>query len=224
MQYSRFFNQLCVAAYESDDGREHVAPRSPSEIDGWMDDGFGGVIDAIICKKPGFIEACEVGSWLGKSADCIASRLKGRGRLICIDTWLGAPEFWTQRGLVDKTRGVALKRRGGYPTVFFDFVNNMKMSGHTKTVAPFPLSSQAAADVLQRYDATFDFVYIDASHEYESVLADIKAYAKLVKPGGFLIGDDYFQNWPGVIKAVDEFAEEQGYRVDVSGVIWKIQL
>jgi len=83
---------------------------------------------------------------------------------------------------------------------------------------------QAAADVLQRYDATFDFVYIDASHEYESVLADIKAYAKLVKPGGFLIGDDYFQNWPGVIKAVDEFAEEQGYRVDVSGVIWKIQL
>jgi len=48
MQYSRFFNQLCVAAYESDDGREHVAQRSPSEIDGWMDDGFAGVENSVV--------------------------------------------------------------------------------------------------------------------------------------------------------------------------------
>ncbi len=38
--------------------------------------------------------------------------------------------------------------------------------------------------------APFDLVYIDGSHEYEYVRADIEHYAPLVKPGGFLVMDD----------------------------------
>lgn len=218
-QYVRFFEQLCRDAYNSIETDEKRNP----VIDGWMDEGLDGIVDKLVSETEGFVDACEVGSWLGKSADCIASRLNGRGRLICIDTWLGAPEFWTQRGMIDRTRGIALKKKGGYPTVFYDFVKNMKLAGHEKTVAPFPLSSQAAADVLDGYGAKFDFVYIDASHEYASVISDIRAYAKLLKPGGCLIGDDYCRNWPGVIEAVDEFSKELGIALEVAGVIWKIQ-
>lgn len=54
-------------------------------------------------------------------------------------------------------------------------------------------------------DNTFDIVYIDASHEYELVLADINAWYPKVKSGGILCGDDYINGWPGVIQAVNKF-------------------
>lgn len=48
----------------------------------------------------------------------------------------------------------------------------------------------------------FDFVYIDACHQYESVKEDIIAWLPKVKPNGFIGGHDY--NIEGVKKAVNE--------------------
>ena len=49
----------------------------------------------------------------------------------------------------------------------------------------------------------FDIVYIDASHDYNSVKQDIATWLPLVREGGVICGDDYNPGWPGVIKAVD---------------------
>lgn len=59
-------------------------------------------------------------------------------------------------------------------------------------------------------------IFIDASHEYEHLLADI-AWAK--KAGVPLIsGHDYSRFWPGVIRAVDEsFGAES---VETRGTLW----
>ena len=60
----------------------------------------------------------------------------------------------------------------------------------------------------------FDWVYIDANHSYEAVLSDLSFYYPLIKPGGFLCGDDY--GWTdedcpdGPKREVDEFAEDMG--------------
>lgn len=52
---------------------------------------------------------------------------------------------------------------------------------------------------------SFDLVFIDADHSYESVRADILAWAPLVKNDGLLAGHDYNQRTtPGVKQAVDE--------------------
>jgi hypothetical protein len=40
-------------------------------------------------------------------------------------------------------------------------------------------------------DGTLDFAYIDASHDYESVLVDIATWWPKVKVGGILSGHDY---------------------------------
>jgi hypothetical protein len=59
----------------------------------------------------------------------------------------------------------------------------------------------------------FDWVYIDANHQYDFVKHDLEAYYPLIKPGGFLCGDDYGQQgwWEvGVEEAVDEFVAEKG--------------
>jgi predicted O-methyltransferase YrrM len=53
-------------------------------------------------------------------------------------------------------------------------------------------------------DSYFDFVYIDACHEYEAALADIKAWLPKVKKGGVISGHDYHLEFAGVIKAVQE--------------------
>ena len=55
-------------------------------------------------------------------------------------------------------------------------------------------------------DKYFDFIYIDASHEYSDVKQDIELYLPKTK---FIIGGhDYQPEWPGVIKAVNEKFEK----------------
>lgn len=58
-------------------------------------------------------------------------------------------------------------------------------------------------------DSSLDMVYIDASHIYESVKADLNDYLPKLKPAGLMCGHDYFtySNF-GVMRAVDEFLEE----------------
>lgn len=58
----------------------------------------------------------------------------------------------------------------------------------------------------------FDMVYIDADHEYQSVIDDIKAWLPLIKKGGIIAGHDYvYRDGKGrraiceVKPAVDDF-------------------
>jgi hypothetical protein len=57
-------------------------------------------------------------------------------------------------------------------------------------------------------DASLDWVYIDGNHSYEYVKADLEGYFPKVRPGGYIVCDDYhyagFWN-DGVTRAVDEF-------------------
>lgn len=52
-----------------------------------------------------------------------------------------------------------------------------------------------------------DWIYIDASHSYEGCLSDLTNSLRVLKPNGIIFGDDFAKNKPGVIKAVEEFAE-----------------
>ena len=44
---------------------------------------------------------------------------------------------------------------------------------------------------FQFEDEAYDWVYIDAAHDYEGVMADIIAYSAKVKPGGYIAGHNY---------------------------------
>ena len=39
--------------------------------------------------------------------------------------------------------------------------------------------------------AHFDWIYVDALHTYDAVLADLRAWWPKLRPGGLLSGDDY---------------------------------
>ena len=73
---------------------------------------------------------------------------------------------------------------------------------------------------LEFEDNYFDFIYIDAAHDYDSVVEDLNAWWPKLKEGGIFSGHDYFPDtriWRGkacgVYQAVKEFATQKGTEV-----------
>lgn len=70
-------------------------------------------------------------------------------------------------------------------------------------------------------DGSLDFVYLDAGHDYKSVMDDLLAWWPKIKEGGMLLGDDYIDGillYNGVTlfevrQAVDEWAASIGREV-----------
>ena len=60
-------------------------------------------------------------------------------------------------------------------------------------------------------DGTLGFVFLDASHDYENVLRDLKCYWPKLVDNGMMAGHD----WPleGVERAVREFADEHDLEI-----------
>ena len=92
-----------------------------------------------------------------------------------------------------------------------------------KRLAPFGTRStiwrmtsvEAAARIPA---ASLDFVYIDARHDYASVMEDLEAWYPKVRPGGLMTGHDYLDGTFDagefeVRRAVDEFFSARDLRV-----------
>jgi hypothetical protein len=216
-----FVSDLLKEAYMNLDVSNHIV-----DCQGWMDATFEIVFNKMLEDRlsAGFgtedkpLVIVEVGSWKGLSTSTMARLCKAKNasaKIIAIDTWLGAPEFWTW-GKNEDIRGKSLLLQNGYPSVFYTFTKNMKKLGHDDMIAPLPMASVCAVDILKYYGITPDIVYVDAAHEYESVKQDIQLYFKLVKDNGWIFGDDYSIHWHGVKKAVDELFPDKM----VEGVVW----
>jgi predicted O-methyltransferase YrrM len=77
------------------------------------------------------------------------------------------------------------------------------------------MTSQQAAPLIA--DESLGLVFIDVDpHDYEECSRDIGLWLPKVRKGGILSGDDYGENFPGVIRAVDEQFSNINVEVDVS--------
>lgn len=179
------------------------------EIDGWGGDS-PAFVELIKQTRPALI--IEVGSWKGASAITMADAIASEGidgKILCIDTWLGAVEFWMDQS--DMTRFQSLNCRYGYPQVYYQFLANICHRRHQSRIVPFPIDSSSAALWLMAHGVTADLIYIDGSHEEEAVYQDLLDYSAVLKPGGRLFGDDW--TWSGVRAAVEQFAKEEKRRI-----------
>ena len=63
-------------------------------------------------------------------------------------------------------------------------------------------------------DHAFDFIYIDASHRYADVKRDLNNWHTKLTINGVMAGHDYSPDPQfGVVQAVDEYCEEQGFEM-----------
>jgi len=53
-------------------------------------------------------------------------------------------------------------------------------------------------------DGSLFFVFIDGSHHYEDVAADLAAWEPKIRKGGLFAGHDHTESFPGVQRAVRE--------------------
>lgn len=63
-------------------------------------------------------------------------------------------------------------------------------------------------------DEYFDLIYIDGDHSYDGVKKDLNIAFNKIKNGGYIFGHDYNQTvFPGVVKAVNEFCDENNLTI-----------
>lgn len=151
---------------------------------------FPGLYSRMARRFPSGSTFVEVGSWKGRSAAYMAVEIANSNkdiRLFCVDTWQGSKEH----------QGHDLS------ALYQTFLDNMRPV--ERHYIPLRMTSLEASRKFK--DNSLDFVFLDASHEYEDVRDDILAWLPKVKPGGVLAGHDYYQggeHFPGVKKAADE--------------------
>lgn len=172
----------------------------PKDEHGWNADSpaFARLIEEV---RPALV--IEVGTWHGASAlhmaRCLRKAGLHRSRIVCVDTWLGSLEFWTNRD--DPERYKALKCVNGYPTVFCQFISNVIHAGMEDVIIPFPNTSEIAALWMAQAGFQADLVYLDASHERDALVRDIEAWWPILRDGGVMLGDD-LGLWPDIAGAI----------------------
>lgn len=163
------------------------------DVHGWCD--FRDLYTAIACRLQDGDVFVEVGSWKGQSIIHLAQRLQDQEktvRLYAVDTFKGDGDT----GKID---------------VYQNFVSNVRAADCNGVIAMNRDSVHAAEDFIDQHLAG---VFIDAAHDYDSVLADLKAWEPKVKPGGIIAGHDI--DAEGVQRAL----AEMGWEYHVVGRCW----
>jgi hypothetical protein len=152
-------------------------------IHGWFD--YEDLYDYVIEKLQDNSNIAECGCWIGKSSCYLNHKIKDSSKLInhfIFDSFEGNKE-WSESEF-HTLNHLILNKRSQYDVFMenrkkYNFENSIIIKGtFSETMKAFP-------------DEFFDFIYIDMSHDMESVYSDlITSYTKL-KTNGFLAGHDY---------------------------------
>jgi len=227
---------LRQAIHDKDPYQEFIA--SPLPYDAQED--WGGenmsIVRLVSEYQPNLI--IEVGTWKGCSAMSMCKTLRNLGikpTIICVDTWGGiAP--WLEKYATStsiplfltywKSSVADIAKESswpGYLSAYDQFMSNVIHRGMTEDIVPFPIDGRLAVKWFLSNHVKAHLIYIDAAHEYEDAIVDIPNYWQLVQAPGVLMGDDFHPMWPGIMKAVHEFAMANNLKFTVDGNTWSIR-
>jgi hypothetical protein len=176
-------------------------------IDGWFN--FNEIYNEVVNIAPNEgAHFVEFGVFKGASAAHMSNLIfesKKKIRFDAVDWFSGSQEFDNMNvfpeGVLDVDSRTSwlyeLAKKNLKPATDLGLVNIIKKT-----------TKEAIVDYA---DESLDFVYHDASHEYEDLMEELPMIWKKIKPGGYMAGHDY-SNWGfiGVARAVNLFAERAG--------------
>jgi Methyltransferase domain len=147
----------------------------------------------------------EIGVKRGRFSETILHRWRGR-KLISVDPWAEAPD--------GEYADVANVEQAEHERFYEDTVDRLARFGERSSIW-----RMTAIEAAQRIDpGSLDFVYLDARHDYGSVMEDLEHWFDKIRPGGIIAGHDYVDGTLpagdfGVKSAVDEFFATRGLTV-----------
>lgn len=149
-------------------------------------------------SKRNYKTLIEVGVWEGDSLSILTKLLvknnKNDFRVFGIDLWQSPPDMVKKYGEERMANAFNTCRKC------------LKEKKIDHLIELMVIDSVKGAEFFE--DKSVDYVFIDADHSYESVLADITVWYPKVKEGGIISGHDY-KWWDTVKKAVDDFFAKQ---------------
>lgn len=171
----------------------------------WFSQNIPNMIGIQTYCKPRRI--LEVGVFEGRSTCWILQNmLPADGTIVCVDTFEGGVEH----AHLDMSATQA------------QFLSNIsEVQGQDQTLILKVNQSFEALLDLYSDNETFDFIYVDGSHESINVLEDSVLAYRMLTLGGVMLWDDY-RGGAGVGKAVDTFLRV--YRDNVDVIISNYQL
>jgi predicted O-methyltransferase YrrM len=187
--------------------------RLPFDPHGWFDNEGSQSLDLIFRGRENTQYCLELGSWLGASTRFLAERYS---LVVAVDHWKGSQEHHK------KSRTDAQVR---LPVLYQQFMSNCESM--SDRILPLKMTTQEAFDLFHKSNLgrIFDLVYIDASHDFESVTEDLVGAMKFVAESGVVCGDDWtwWGNRSPVRKAVEQFADSHTLEIEVCGDFWQLK-
>jgi len=176
-----------------------------SEIPGWFD--WADLYDAFVERAEDGASVVECGTFFGKSAHYLASKILASGKRITFDTW-------------DNWYGVPPEYALGYPGWTGSEVLREQTTRATLAGLPVTLRTGDAIDAAKEYeDASLDLVFLDDDHSADHVSAECAAWWAKVKHGGLLAGHDV--DWPSEREGIERFSVAQRVPIlEVSEHCW----
>jgi hypothetical protein len=158
--------------------------------DGWMTGDELRWLEAAALDLPLVV---EFGSWVGRSSIALASARK----VICVDHWQGSNEHQETH-----TRGRDIAK---------EFRENLAPEIEARRVVPITADLATAEGRIAVLDEVLrvapigraSMVFIDDSHDEESVVRSIELARMIAAPGAMICGHDYCSGWRSVMRAVD---------------------
>lgn len=173
--------------------------------------GFGEFYKRQIEAHPDWRDFVELGVWKGHSTAFLARLVQSRpGAVVhAVD-------------LFEQTTDPAIlghAAHGDLPYLREIFHANLDLAGVLDVVRTVVSETAEAAGP---FDArSIDFVFVDARHDYASVLADVVAWSPKVRPGGVMAGHD--ASIGSVKQAITEHFGADRVQFDVMQDVWWVE-
>ncbi len=135
------------------------------------------------------VKLLEVGSWVGSSTLSFAQAIRrfspAGGTITCVDSWT---PYLTDRDIVKGGWYSTMNALLEIDLAFSLFKHNTQTINGEVALRSIRGISGTILPTLE--PASYDLIYIDASHYYSDVLNDLRCAARLLRDGGILCGDD----------------------------------
>lgn len=167
-------------------------------------------------SRSGPLLSVEVGVFKGKTSAILLSGLPGL-QLIMVDRWMTAKpgSSWRQTG-----DSYAKLNQDQMDDLLLQTLRQTRFASERRTIVvdEHLRAAGAVPDGL-------DFVFLDADHSYEGTLEAIRAWWPKLAADGRMAGHDYGHlDYPGVERAVLEFAEQRNLMVHVApDYVWYLE-